>query len=105
MGDCLVVLLNDDDSVRRLKGFGRPIQPLADRLAVLSACRWVDLVIVFGGDTPAAELEILRPAVLVKGADWAGREIAGAEWCGEVRFVGLVEGVSTSETARRAAGG
>ena len=73
LGDCLVVCLNDDASVRRLKGPARPLVAAADRAAVLARAGCVDAVVVFGEDTPAALLERLRPDVWAKGGDYAGR--------------------------------
>jgi rfaE bifunctional protein nucleotidyltransferase chain/domain len=71
LGDCLVVLLNSDDSVRRLKGESRPLQTQADRATVLSALEHVDAVVVFDEDTPVTALEQLRPDVWAKGGDYA----------------------------------
>jgi D-beta-D-heptose 7-phosphate kinase/D-beta-D-heptose 1-phosphate adenosyltransferase len=106
-GDVLVVGVNDDASVRRLKGNGRPVTDLAGRLAVLAALEAVDAVVPFSEDTPIAVIRKLRPDVLVKGADWRGKEVVGADWVrshgGIVRFVELEEGRSTSATIRRVA--
>ena len=77
--DRLVVGLNSDASVRRLKGAGRPVQAAAARAAVLGALRHVDLVVTFDGETPAALIEGLLPDVLVKGADYATDAIVGAD--------------------------
>jgi rfaE bifunctional protein nucleotidyltransferase chain/domain len=109
MGDCLVVLLNSDDSVRRLKGDGRPINTATDRAAVLRALGCVDDVVVFDEDTPVDALERLRPDVFVKGGDYSSRSLpeaaAMAAWGGEVVVLPYVEGRSTtgllSEVARR----
>ncbi|MBA3422437.1 MAG: D-glycero-beta-D-manno-heptose 1-phosphate adenylyltransferase, partial [Thermoleophilaceae bacterium] len=75
LGDCLIVLLNSDASMRRLKGADRPLVEQADRVAVLAALDPVDAVVVFDEDTPAAALERLRPDVFAKGGDYAGREL------------------------------
>ena len=75
LGDCLIVLLNSDASMRRLKGADRPLVGQADRAAVLAALDPVDAVVVFDEDTPAAVLERLRPDVFAKGGDYAGREL------------------------------
>jgi rfaE bifunctional protein nucleotidyltransferase chain/domain/rfaE bifunctional protein kinase chain/domain len=100
LGDCLVVLLNDDASVRRLKGAGRPIVGQAERAAVLAALGCVDAVELFGEDTPIAALERLRPDVWVKGGDYAGRELpesaALARWGGRAVVVPTLEGHSTT---------
>jgi D-beta-D-heptose 7-phosphate kinase/D-beta-D-heptose 1-phosphate adenosyltransferase len=101
LGDRLIVAVNDDASVTRLKGPKRPITALEDRMAVLAGLAAVDWVVPFGEDTPAALIERLLPHVLVKGGDYRPDEIAGAEAVirngGEVRVVSLKEGRSTSK--------
>ena len=77
-GDRLVVGLNSDESVRRLKGPTRPITPVDERREMLLALEPVDQVIIFHEDTPLTLIEALRPEVLVKGPDYAGRECCGA---------------------------
>ncbi len=108
LGDRLVVGLNDDDSIRRLKGPSRPLQPLEDRARVLAALRCVDLVVPFSEDTPLALIELLLPDVLVKGADYRPDEIVGADVVraagGEVRTIPLLPGRSTTKLVARAAG-
>jgi D-beta-D-heptose 7-phosphate kinase/D-beta-D-heptose 1-phosphate adenosyltransferase len=69
-GDVLIVGVNDDASVRGLKGQGRPLLPLADRLELLAAIRWVDAVVPFSGETADALIECVRPAVYVKGSEY-----------------------------------
>ena len=105
LGDVLVVGLNDDDSVRRQKGPGRPILRLAERAEVLAALAAVDHVVAFSEDTPLRLIEDLRPDVLVKGSDWGLGEIVGRECVlergGRVERIDLVPGVSTSELIRR----
>ena len=105
LGDRLLVGLNDDDSVRRLKGAGRPVLPAEDRAYLLASLRAVDHVTVFGEDTPAALIEALRPDVLVKGADYALDEVVGREAVeaagGRVVLLELEEGRSTSALLRR----
>jgi len=105
LGDVLVVGLNDDASVRRLKGAGRPILALAERAEVLAGLTAVDHLVAFAEDTPLALIEILQPDVLVKGADWAADDIVGRNLVlargGRVERVDLVPGVSTSEIIRR----
>ena len=99
-GNRLIVAVNDDDSVRRLKGATRPITPLEDRMAVLAGLAAVDWVVPFSEDTPAALIERILPDVLVKGGDYRPHEIAGGDAVerngGEVRVVSLKEGRSTS---------
>lgn len=104
-GDGLVVGINSDASTRRLKGPTRPFQPAADRAMVLAGLRCVDAVTVFEEDTPGALIEALLPDVLVKGADYEGREVVGSDAVraagGEVRLVPLVAGRSTTDLADR----
>jgi D-beta-D-heptose 7-phosphate kinase/D-beta-D-heptose 1-phosphate adenosyltransferase len=105
LGDVLVVGLNDDDSVRRLKGAGRPVLQLAERAEVLAGLAAVDHIVPFAEDTPLAVVRALRPDVLVKGADWGEEDIVGREDVlasgGRVERIPLVAGVSTSEIIRR----
>ncbi len=99
-GDVLVVAINSDDSVRRLKGPNRPILPQTDRAEILAAMAAVDAVTIFSEDTPCPLLERLLPDVLVKGADWshwiAGREIVEASG-GEVVAIPFEEHYSTTD--------
>jgi D-beta-D-heptose 7-phosphate kinase / D-beta-D-heptose 1-phosphate adenosyltransferase len=100
LGDCLIVCLNSDESVRRLKGPGRPLNPAADRVAVLSALQCVDAVLVFGEDTPRAALEQLRPDLWVKGGDYDGQALPEAgllgSWGGQAVTVPYLAGRSTT---------
>lgn len=107
-GDVLVVGLNADDGVRRLKGAGRPLNPVADRAEVLSALAVVDHVVVFDEDVPTALIEQVQPDVLVKGRDYAdkvveGREIVEARG-GRVVLADLHEGRSTTGLVERIKG-
>ncbi len=103
--DRLVVGVNSDSSVRRLKGPARPVQPEAARAAVLASLASVDLVCIFDEDTPEDLLRQLKPEVLVKGADYALDEVVGAElvrgWGGRVMLAELVPGHSTTATVER----
>jgi D-beta-D-heptose 7-phosphate kinase/D-beta-D-heptose 1-phosphate adenosyltransferase len=105
LGDVLVVGLNDDASVRRLKGPGRPVLDLAERAEVLAGLAAVDHVVPFTEDTPMHLIEALQPDVLVKGADWGADDIVGREVVlargGRVARIDLVPGVSTTEILRR----
>ncbi|MEP9351162.1 D-glycero-beta-D-manno-heptose-7-phosphate kinase [Xanthobacter sp. KR7-225] len=107
-GDRLVVALNTDASVKRLKGEGRPVQDEAARARVMGALRCVDLVVLFDEDTPLRLIETLRPDVLVKGADYREDEVVGADVVkahgGRVALVPLVEGRSTSALVAKAKG-
>ena len=105
LGDVLVVGVNSDASVTRLKGAGRPILLADERAEVLAGLAAVDHVIVFEEDTPQALISALAPDVLVKGADWAAADIVGSDEVlaagGRVERVELVPGVSTTELIRR----
>ncbi|HEX6425645.1 MAG TPA: PfkB family carbohydrate kinase [Acidimicrobiales bacterium] len=107
MGDHLVVCLNSDRSVRRLKGPGRPLNTAADRAAVLRSLASVDGVVVFDEDTPTRALEDVRPHLFVKGADYLGVDLAEREvlarWGGHVVLLPLVAGRSTTRIIATAA--
>ena len=100
LGDRLVVAVNDDASVRRLKGGGRPVNPLAQRMAVLAGLRSVDWVVPFSEDTPERLICTVEPDVLVKGGDYRPDQIAGGDCVrargGEVVVLGFVDGFSTT---------
>ncbi len=100
-GDLLVVGLNTDDSVRRLKGASRPIVPQEDRATILAALRCVDFVVLFEEDTPANLIAQIQPDVLVKGADYQVNEIVGHEQVlaagGEVVRIPLTPGRATRD--------
>lgn len=106
LGDCLVVLLNSDASIRRLKGPDRPLVPQEDRAAVLEALGCVDAVVIFDEETPIAALAELRPDVWVKGGDYAGEKLPEAaalrRWGGRAVVVPFVEGRSTTRLIEEA---
>jgi rfaE bifunctional protein nucleotidyltransferase chain/domain len=106
LGDVLVVCLNSDESVSRLKGPDRPLQSQTDRMEVLRALRSVDDVVVFSEDTPEQVLRRLQPDIWVKGGDYTGvdlpeREVL-REWGGRVVTVPYLDGRSTSRLVARA---
>lgn len=105
-GDLLIVALNSDESVKRLKGSSRPLNPLEDRLEVMAALESVDYVTWFEEDTPLDLILALCPRVLVKGGDWKVDQIVGGNevlsWGGKVRSLRFIEGKSTTEIIRRA---
>ncbi|MBH5130190.1 D-glycero-beta-D-manno-heptose 1-phosphate adenylyltransferase [Streptomyces sp. HB-N217] len=109
LGDCLVVCVNSDASVRRRKGGGRPVNPLADRVRVLRALACVDAVAVFDEDTPERLLGDLRPDVWVKGGDYAGADLPEAkllqEWGGQAVLLPYLDGRSSTALLARAAEG
>ncbi|MBI5241515.1 MAG: adenylyltransferase/cytidyltransferase family protein [Elusimicrobia bacterium] len=105
LGDVLIVGVNTDASARRLgKGPGRPVNRLRDRAALLAALACVDAVVAFGEDTPEELLRLLKPDILVKGADYAMSGIAGARHAGRVVRVPLKSGYSTTALIRRLQG-
>jgi rfaE bifunctional protein nucleotidyltransferase chain/domain len=105
LGDILIVGLNTDASIRRIKGKGRPVNRQGDRAVVLAALSCVDFVCLFGSDTPLHMIARLRPDVLVKGADWNIREIVGRDIVersgGVVRTIRLTPGRSTTSIISR----
>ncbi|MDL2269336.1 bifunctional D-glycero-beta-D-manno-heptose-7-phosphate kinase/D-glycero-beta-D-manno-heptose 1-phosphate adenylyltransferase HldE [Desulfosarcina sp. OttesenSCG-928-G17] len=107
LGDRLIVGLNTDASICRLKGPSRPILPGEDRAAILSALGDVDMVVFFDEDTPLNLISLLKPDVLVKGADYAIEAVVGGDmvksWGGEVRLVELLPGHSTTAIAKKLA--
>ena len=107
LGDRLIVGLNSDASVKRLKGPQRPILEESDRLLLLKALSCVDLVVIFEEDTPLRLIEELRPDILVKGADYLPEQVVGREivesYGGRVALVSLVDGYSTTRIARKLA--
>lgn len=100
LGDILIIGLNTDDSVRRLKGDGRPMQDEKTRALVLASLRFIDVITLFNEDTPYELIDIVRPDVLVKGGDYAEEQIVGAELVkasgGVVVTIPLTPGHSTS---------
>jgi len=100
LGDVLIVGLNSDTSVRKLKGKGRPLQKQYDRAVILLALKAVDYVVIFGEDTPDKLIKMVKPDILVKGADYKISEIVGADFVksygGVVKRIKLTRGRSTS---------
>jgi D-beta-D-heptose 7-phosphate kinase/D-beta-D-heptose 1-phosphate adenosyltransferase len=106
LGDCLIVCLNSDSSVRRIKGSDRPLVPEEDRAAVLGALGCVDAVVLFDGDTPEAVLSSLRPDIFAKGGDYTVSELPEAKllasWGGRVVILPYVAGRSTTRLIEEA---
>jgi D-beta-D-heptose 7-phosphate kinase/D-beta-D-heptose 1-phosphate adenosyltransferase len=100
-GDLLIVGMNTDASVKRLKGPSRPLQPEKDRAYILSSLRCVDYIVLFGEDTPDKIIRAIKPDVLVKGADYKIADIVGADFVssygGKVKRVKIVTGRSSSK--------
>lgn len=107
-GDALIVGVNTDASVARLKGPGRPVRNEAERAYVLAALEAVDLVVLFEEDTPLELVRALRPDVIVKGGDYTVDSIVGASevesWGGEVVVVPLTPGQSTTSIIEKLSG-
>lgn len=105
LGDKLVVGLNTDASVKRLKGESRPLQDETNRAHVLASLLFVDKVVLFGEDTPKELISLLVPNILVKGADYAIENIVGADVVlahgGEVKTIDLVDGYSTTNVINK----
>ena len=105
LGDKLIIGLNDDDSIRRLKGTSRPINPLPDRAVMLAALRAVALVVPFSEDTPLKLIIALMPDILVKGGDYQADDIVGAaevrQHGGEVIVMPFLDGYSSSGLIQR----
>ena len=95
IGEYVIVGLNSDDSVRRLKGPTRPINTEQDRKLGLEACRYVDKVIVFSEDTPYELIKHTKPSIIVKGGDYTEENVVGADLC-EVRIFDYKDGYSTT---------
>ena len=106
LGDKLVVAINDDESVTKLKGKGRPINTVDRRLAVLQGLESVDWVTSFDGNTPESLLETLKPSILVKGGDYTKDQVIGKEiveaYGGEVKVMGVVPECSTTRIIQKA---
>jgi len=100
LGDAMIVGLNSDESIRRLKGEKRPILPQAERAELLASLECVDLVVLFTEDDPGKLIAALKPRILVKGADWSKDKIIGRDVVvkhgGKVVTIPLVAGRSTS---------
>ncbi len=101
MGDLLIVGVNSDASIQRLKGSKRPINPLEDRLAMLAALSFVDVLVVFDADTPIEVIQALQPDLLVKGGDYQPTDIVGHDIVKETRVIPFVEGYSSTRIINR----
>ena len=103
-GDILIVGLNSDESVSRLKGPSRPVNIAKDRAYLLAALEAVDFVVPFVEDTPYELIKMLKPDVLVKGGDYEGKVVVGTEFAGELKLVDFVDGKSTTKTIEKIQG-
>lgn len=106
-GDILVVAINSDASVRRIKGSRRPIVKEKDRLKIIAGLESVDYVVLFPEDTPFKLIKLLKPDILVKGADWKRDDIIGSDFVlscgGKVSNINLVKGRSTTKLIKEIA--
>ncbi len=106
LGDVLVIGLNSDNSIRRIKGKDRPVNIQEHRKKVLEALKPVDLVIIFEEDTPERLIKEIKPDVLVKGGDWSIENIVGADFVksygGEVKTIDFVYDISTTKIIEKA---
>ncbi len=109
LGDILIVGLNSDDSVRRLKGEDRPVNIQEHRKRVLEALKPVDMVVIFEEDTPERLIKEIKPDVLVKGGDWSIENIVGADFVmsygGQVKTIDFVYDISTTKIIQKARNG
>ena len=109
LGEVVIVAINSDASVRRLKGPSRPVVPERQRAEVVGALECVDWVVLFGQSTPLSLIRVVRPDVLAKGGDWRIDEIVGREdvesWGGRVERLRVVPGARTTLLIERASGG
>jgi len=103
-GDILIVGLNSDESVSRLKGPTRPVNIAEDRAYLLAALEAVDFVVPFAEDTPYDLIKMIEPDVLVKGGDYEGKAVVGTEFAGELKLVEFVDGKSTTKTIEKIQG-
>jgi D-beta-D-heptose 7-phosphate kinase / D-beta-D-heptose 1-phosphate adenosyltransferase len=96
-GDILIVGLNSDDSIKRLKGNSRPINSQIDRAYILASLETVDYVVIFDKDTPYELISLLKPDILVKGSDYTGKEVAGQDIAKRLELVEYIDGKSTTK--------
>ena len=104
LGDILILGLNSDESIRRLKGAERPINSLEDRAFLIGALESVDFVVPFWEDTPYELIKLVQPNILVKGADYKGKEVVGSDIADEVVLIDFVAGKSTTRLIEKISG-
>jgi D-beta-D-heptose 7-phosphate kinase/D-beta-D-heptose 1-phosphate adenosyltransferase len=100
-GDILILGLNSDDSIRRLKGKNRPINTQTDRAYILASLEVVDYLVIFDEDTPFDLIKLIKPDVLVKGGDYEGKEVVGQDIAKELKLVKFIDDKSTTKTIER----
>jgi len=101
LGDFMIVGLNSDNSVKRLKGENRPVQDEESRAIILASLQCIDAVTLFEEETPHKLIETLRPSVLVKGGDYNPNEVVGRDLVDEVAIIDFVEGHSTTNIIKK----
>ena len=99
----LVVGLNSDKSISRIKGPNRPICPQKSRAAVMAALECVDFVVIFNEDTPYNLIKAVKPDILVKGADWKGKEVVGSDIAKKIELIKYIPGFSTTNIIEKIA--
>jgi D-beta-D-heptose 7-phosphate kinase / D-beta-D-heptose 1-phosphate adenosyltransferase len=100
-GDVLILGINSDQSVQRLKGQNRPINVQDDRAYILASLEVVDFVVIFDEDTPLNLIKLIKPDILVKGGDYEGKEVVGENIATELKIVKFIEGKNTTEIIKR----
>ena len=100
-GDILILGLNSDESIRRLKGENRPINTQDDRAYILASLEVVDYLVIFEEDTPFELIKLIKPDVLVKGGDYEGKEVVGQDIAKELKLIQFINGKSTTNTIKR----
>jgi D-beta-D-heptose 7-phosphate kinase / D-beta-D-heptose 1-phosphate adenosyltransferase len=100
-GDVLILGLNSDKSVRKLKGKDRPINSESDRAYILASLEVVDYLVIFEEDTPIDLIKLIKPDVLVKGSDYEGKKVVGQDIAKELKLIQFIDGMSTSNTIKR----
>lgn len=107
MGDILIVAINSDASVKRIKGSSRPLVKESDRLKIIAALESVDYVVKFGEDTPFNTIKTIKPDILIKGADWKKKDIVGAKFIsscgGRVKTIKFIPRRSTTNLIKKIA--
>jgi len=100
-GDILVLGLNSDNSIKKLKGKNRPINSQSDRAHILASIKVVDYVVIFDDETPLKLIKLIKPDILVKGGDYAGKDVAGGDIVKELKLIEYIDGKSTSEIIKK----
>ncbi len=95
-GDLLIVGINSDESIKKIKGKNRPINDVNARVMLLNELDFIDYIIIFNEDTPINILKELKPSILVKGGDYVNKEIVGSEYAKEVLLFNYIENTSTT---------